>query len=35
VSLEWADREASVLVGAKCSRTEWFQDELETAPRGE
>jgi predicted nucleic-acid-binding Zn-ribbon protein len=35
VSLEWADREASVLVCANCSRIEWFYDELETEPRGE
>jgi hypothetical protein len=35
VSLEWADREASVLVCANCSRIEWFYDDLAAGARGE
>lgn len=28
MSLEWADRQACVLVCANCSRIEWFYDDL-------
>jgi predicted nucleic-acid-binding Zn-ribbon protein len=30
ISLEWADREACVLVCGNCSRIEWFYDDIKS-----